>query len=86
MDFDKLSDDFKNDFINKHKDDDEIDEDEVTKEASQYVLDKLPEMISKAQVSTDENTGYHIKLVKKDGKWQVETTGSDAYDYNSLRD
>lgn len=85
MDFEKLSDDFKNDFINKHKDDDEIDEDQVTKEASQYVLDKLPEMISKAQVSTDDSTGYHIELTKKDGKWQVETTGSNAYDYNSLR-
>lgn len=85
MDFDKLSEDFVNDFINKHKDDDSIDEEQASKEAAQYILDKLPEMISKAEVATQDSSGYQIELVKKDGKWEVETTGSDAYGYNSLR-
>lgn len=85
MDFDQLSSDFQKDFMNKHKDDDDIDEDEVDKEAAQYVLNKLPDMISKAEISTDESSGYQLQLTKKDGKWEVKTTGSDSSGYTSLR-
>lgn len=86
MNFDQLSSDFEKDFMNSHKDDDNINEDEVDKEAAQYVLNKLPDMISKAQVSTDENSGYQLHLTKKNGKWEVATSGSDSGDYNSMRD
>lgn len=85
MDFDQLSSNFEKDFMNKHKNDDDINEDEVESEAAKYVLDKLPGMISKAEVSTDDDSGYQLKLTKKDGKWEVMTTGSDSYGYTSLR-
>lgn len=86
MNFDQLSSDFEKDFMNNHKDDDNINEDEVDKEAAQYVLNKLPDMISKAQVSTDETSGYQLNLTKKDGKWDIATSGSDSSGYSSLRD
>lgn len=85
IDFDKLMSDFEKDFINKHKDDVDVDEEQVEKEAGQYVIDKLPELISKQEISTDSNSGYQIQLQKKDGKWEVVTTGSDSDSYSSLR-
>lgn len=86
IDTDKLMSNFEDEFINKHKDDDEISEEEVTKEAAQYLIDKLPELISKTEVSAESDTGYTLKMKKKNGKWEIETVGSDAYGYTSLKD
>lgn len=85
IDTTQLQSNFEDEFINKHKDDEEISEDEIVKEATQYLIDKLPELISKEDVSSDDESGYSIKMKKNNGKWEIETTGSDAYGYTSLK-
>ncbi|MGX5377893.1 DUF4352 domain-containing protein [Ligilactobacillus sp. LYQ135] len=86
IDVDQLMSNFEDEFLDKHKDDDEINEDEVVKEATQYLIDKLPELISKEEVSTDSDSGYRLKMKKTNGKWEIETTGSDADDYSLLKE
>lgn len=86
IDISKLASGFKEELEKKYSDDDTIDPDDVAKEAAKYVLDKMPDLISHTDVTTQDNSGDILTLEKKDKKWKVVTTGSDSTGYTSLMD
>lgn len=65
------------------------DYDSVYRDAEKYLLQELPGKINETPINTDSNMngeGFQVKLVKKDGKWEINSANeSRNYYFKSMK-